>query len=78
MVLGGPDMTPALLSLPDAGALEGLTQYLWNEWPQALMRLSRMFPAKGQFPWCHWEPLNRYLGEDPFFWTAGEDHCAFN
>lgn len=28
VVLGGSDVTPALLALPASGALEGLTQYL--------------------------------------------------
>lgn len=49
MVLGGPDMAPALLALPDAGAPDGLTQYLWNKRPRAFMRQLDS-PSKGAVP----------------------------
>lgn len=35
-VLGGSDVSPALLALPASGALEGLTQYLQNKCPEPL------------------------------------------
>lgn len=35
-VLGGPDVTPVLPAFPAAGALDGLTRYLWKEWPPGL------------------------------------------
>lgn len=62
-VLGGPDMTPALLTfLPCRGSL----RICGRDGPRAFMRLSCALWAPGLFPLrCHWEPLGSFRSLRP-------------
>lgn len=63
-VLGGPEVAPALVALPAAGALEGLG-VCGTDSADTFQRMSWAPAAPGPSPWCNpvlWTPLGQVTG----------------